>query len=581
MLNCGEKMSKLSKITIILYLLFLFFSITIKMPHLANNNLLLLNDSNVIGDLNNDTYVNSLDYIIIRQYLLNNTQLTDYQRTLADANQDGDINSLDYITIRKIILNNAKTDSIFTATFVIQDPNAVSVISNEVSCTTNGSSTCEIIPPTLTANKGYEAIGWNTDKNSTTSVVNNSGKIVLGNSGTFYSISRNKKQLTASFEVQDGVIEISGKEASCYLYNGSKSCEVTSPTLISHDPSTTIIGWNTDSKATTALKKNGEKISISKNIKYYTISSTAVSVTFSVGENIEGNNTKATALSFYNNEHTKCTSYNGNGCNIKWVPTIIAPGNVVHGFSQTPDGAEINVAKTKFKQNTTLYARVYDKVDGSSKISSFRLGRYEVVGNIVVEVEAGLSERVTTDFINFVKNIYQDFPSLFMWNGTITLLTQRTYQNMYGKDSGGITNHGTGFSKDFSHISTYYSTSGSDINYHLGTVVHEITHAYNYGIYWNGGMDSAISKTSDINNIYNKYKNGSSRPLTDYAYTNTSEFFSEIMREYYRRHRNQKYNDYPYKAKDNNGRWENDLGEIAEKYIKFGLDYYRSIGKNI
>lgn len=384
--------------------------------------------------------------------------------------------------------------------------------------------------------------------------------------------------LTATFIVQDNDnVKASTTTVSCVT--NSKSCEITSPVLTANTSNTKVIGWNTNKNATTSTMGSGGKAIIDGNVTYYSISSTLVNITYNVGEDIPGVNTKASSLSFYSNEHTKCTSYNGNGCSIKWIPTIISPGHVVHGFSQTTSGDVINVAKTKFTKDTTLYARIYDCVDGSSKISSINVSQYEVIGNVLVEVESGIDSTTAARFMTVIRNLYSDFPHLLLWNGTVTLYTYNTYINMFGSDSGGITNHGTGYAKDFSHVSLIrYTSDYIDANtFHLRTAVHEITHAYNYGIYWNGGLDTAVSKTSNIVDLYNKYKNASNRPLSSYSYNNSSEFLSDLMEEYYRQHRQVQFNDNIYNS-DSSG-WTADLTAAAEKINSYGFSYYRSIGR--
>lgn len=534
----------------------------------------------LLGDVDGNGKINSMDYILVRKYILNISTLSNEQQKRADISGDGTVNSMDYILIKKAILDSSKIkeNTTFTATFIVQDVNAIKSSSTNISCTANNNSTCEITVPTLTANNGYVVIGWNTEKNAKMSSINGGEKILLSKDITYYSISRNDKPLIGTFIVQNKMANQSEGTTSCYLYNGSSTCEILAPTLTANKANTTIIGWNTNKNATSSSVKSGGRAIIDSDTKYYSITSTSVNITYHVGEDIPGVNTKATSLSFYNNAYTKCTSYNGNGCNIKWIPTIISPGHVVHGFSKTTSGDVINVAKTKFTEDTTLYARVYDSVDGSYKLQSFTPYHYEIVGNVLVQIEVGVNSEAANQFINFIKNIYHDFPNLLMWNGTISFLTNKTHISMFGVESN-LTIHGSPTSKDFSDIFIFYTPPGiyEDDNYYLASCIHEITHAYNYGLYWNGGLNSAISKTDDIVNLYNKYKNAANRPSSNYAYNNSSEFYSELIREYYRQHRQVQYNDYPYKSTSNG--WSADLTAVAEKYNAIGMNYYRSIGR--
>lgn len=447
-----------------------------------------------VGDINADSKVNSMDYILLRKHILGSSKLTGDNLSRADTNSDGKVNSLDYIVIRKIIMGlyssssgNSKT---LTATFTVQDPASVKTSKTVVSCTTS-----------------------------------------------------------------------------------SSSCEITAPILTALKTNTTIIGWSTDSNNRKENVKSGEKITINKDTTFYSITSNIINITYNVGENISGINTKADSLSFYNNEHTRCTSYNGNGCNIKWIPTVIAPGKVVHGFSKTKDGEVINVAKTNFTEDTTLYARIYDCTSDSCRPKSFTAGRHSVIGNVLVVTEKGLDSAITNKFFNFVEALYREFPCMLMWNGAITLLTENTYASMYGKGTGGMTSHSGAFGKDFSNVSLYYKNTTYKNEHVLGAAMHEITHAYNRALYYNGGLSSLISQTSDVVNIYNKYNGMSSKPLSDTSYGNSSEFYSDLMEEYFRTH-----NDSFYLTAAPNGLTDDLIG-IAEKYIKIGNNYYRSIGR--
>lgn len=459
--------------------------------------------------------------------------LADSNVKIGDVNGDGKVNSMDYILVRKHILG-------------------VSKLSGDQLTKADASNDGKV-----------NSMDYITIK-----------KIIIGL--TSETSVENAHTFTATFTVQDTNASSSLAKVSCTT-SGS-SCEITVPTLTANKTNTTIIGWNTDKNATTASIKSGGKVTISKDTAYYSITQTLVNVTFNVGEDIPGINFKADQLSFYNNEHTRCISYNGGGCNIKLIPTIIKPGQVIHGFSTTPGGAVINVAKTKYTEDTILYARIYDDISGQRRLQGIGVSKYEIIGTVAVEVEAGIPEHVGNRFINFMRGLYQDFPNLLLWNGTVSLLTYSTYLNMYGSGTAGLTFHGSSFSKDFSHTVLYYEYDDyTNEDYFLGTAVHEITHAYNYGLYWNGGLDSAISKTSTITDLYNKYKNESNRPLRNYSYNNASEFYSDLMSEYYRQHRAFQYNDYPYACISNG--WAADLTAAAEHFNHLGINYYRSTGR--
>ena len=458
-----------------------------------------------------------------------------------DINNDGKISSTDYILLRKYIL---KTDNLNNEQKKAADINKDNKIN----------SSDYVLIRNKIIGRNYVPEPFETNIPTPTPVT-----------------------YKATFILQDtnaGIL--SSKEISCISKDASP-CEIETPNLVLNN-GYEMIGWSIDKDATNTTITNNTKILINSNIQYYSITKNVINITYNVGEDIPGVNIKASSLSFYNNEHTKCISYNGKGCNIKWIPTIIAPGQVVHGFAKSPSGEVINIAKTIFNKDTTLYARIYDSVDGNSKMHSINTMIYETVGNVLVEVETGIDSTTATQFIDLIKKLYKDFPHLLMWNGTISLLTISSFQNMYG-NYGGMTNHGTGFSKDFSRIALIKYTSDYEeyTYYHLRSAIHEIVHAYNYGLYWNGGVDTAVSNSSDVANLFNTYKNSSNRPLRSYSYNNQSEFLSDLMAEYFRQHRLVQYNDNVYGPYAPG--WTTELTRLAEKINSFGYNYYHSIGR--
>ena len=66
---------------------------------------LLLSNSGVVGDINQDGLVNILDVVNILNYILGVYIPTDNQFNLSDLNQDGLLNILDVVLLVNIILN--------------------------------------------------------------------------------------------------------------------------------------------------------------------------------------------------------------------------------------------------------------------------------------------------------------------------------------------------------------------------------------------------------------------------------------------------------------------------------------------
>ena len=66
---------------------------------------LLISDSGIVGDINQDGLVNILDIVSILNYILGVYIPTDNQFNLSDVNQDGLLNVLDVVLLVNIILN--------------------------------------------------------------------------------------------------------------------------------------------------------------------------------------------------------------------------------------------------------------------------------------------------------------------------------------------------------------------------------------------------------------------------------------------------------------------------------------------
>ena len=66
---------------------------------------LLISDSGIVGDINQDGLVNILDVVSILNYILGVYIPTDNQFNLSDVNQDGLLNVLDVVLLVNIILN--------------------------------------------------------------------------------------------------------------------------------------------------------------------------------------------------------------------------------------------------------------------------------------------------------------------------------------------------------------------------------------------------------------------------------------------------------------------------------------------
>ena len=62
------------------------------------------NDDCKPGDVNGDGKITSSDYVLIKDYIMGNSELSDTAKKAADYNQDGKITSSDYVLIKDYIM---------------------------------------------------------------------------------------------------------------------------------------------------------------------------------------------------------------------------------------------------------------------------------------------------------------------------------------------------------------------------------------------------------------------------------------------------------------------------------------------
>ena len=236
------------------------------------------------------------------------------------------------------------------ATFTVQDSNAVTASAQEAVCSIyNKETSCTAKAPTLTAKTGYTAIGWNTNKDATTSSLASGANLTLSSNSTYYSITKNNTNLTSTFTVQDtNAATTSASSVSCTRYNGATSCSIKAPTLTAKS-GYTAIGWNTNKDATTSSLASGANLTLSSNSTYYSITKNNTNLTATFNAN------GATAIG---QDSASCTRYNGaSSCQVT-LPTITRNGFTINGWSTNKDATSGTAAgaKVTLTGNATYYA---------------------------------------------------------------------------------------------------------------------------------------------------------------------------------------------------------------------------------
>ena len=267
-----------------------------------------------------------------------------------------------------------RSSTIHKATFVLQDNKAATIDKTEASCYRyNGSSSCSIKAASLEVKDGYEVLGWNTNKSATTQSINNGATISMNSNATYYSITRNKAHLTATFD-KNKAKSISSEKESCYIYNGNSSCKITSPKITGTDGFEGV-GWNTD--GSTKVENNpNSTINLTNNTTYYAVtkSTSQYTATFKLSSNDIGKIDKTTASCYRYNDATSC----------KVAAAVITPigDNKILGWNvdqnaksaQVKSGGSITLSSNKTyytisKSNTELVATFIVQDEDAATVS--------------------------------------------------------------------------------------------------------------------------------------------------------------------------------------------------------------------
>lgn len=143
---------------------------------------------------------------------------------------------------------------------------ATTISSTGVGCQTSNGNSCEVTLPTITRD-GYIILGWDKISSSTSATYAPGETIDIYENATYYAIT--SKQLVITFN-KNTAASISSNSANCTMYNTQSSCSVTMPTITPNSGST-VIGWNTNSSATTKQYSVSQNVTFSTDKTYYAI----------------------------------------------------------------------------------------------------------------------------------------------------------------------------------------------------------------------------------------------------------------------------------------------------------------------
>ena len=195
---------------------------------------------------------------------------------------------------------------------------------------------------------GYTFIGWNTNKDATTKLNSSS---VSSSDVTLYGLY--KKDVTVKFYKNNASTQDNSSDEfitkSCTMYNTSKTCNITSPTIVGSDNTPTVVGYNTSSSATTSSWNHNTSNAVSANAIYYAITSKSartIKITFIKNTADKQTNSSGTAVSDTSVTRT-CTiaaTYNGTAqdtiCKVTSPKITAKTGYTVIGYGTAASATE-------------------------------------------------------------------------------------------------------------------------------------------------------------------------------------------------------------------------------------------------
>ncbi len=239
-----------------------------------------------------------------------------------------------------------------TATFVANGASSIGY-NNKTCYAYNGSTNgCKVTSPSITPVSGFTAVGWNTDEDATTSILNVNTDVTIKNNVTYNAITT--KTITVTFN-KNGASDIAYTSKQCVLKKGDTStgCVVRTPAITPASGFTTV-GWGTSASAIKGTSPNSD-VTVTADKNYYAVTRKTLTATF-----------VSNGASSISSTSASCLIYNGStsGCSVstptitpKTGFTVLGWANVSSSQAASTQTASVNQnATTTIKADTTFYA---------------------------------------------------------------------------------------------------------------------------------------------------------------------------------------------------------------------------------
>ncbi len=373
------------------------------------------------------------------------------------------------------------------------------ITNNTCNLTENKQTTCQISLPEVVVKDGYEFVGWSTEENSHEGEQEKAD--ISKDKSTLYPIV---KKIGATHQVTlidnvEGVESIgSVDQSSCKVedtYNNEPiktSCDFTLPE-INAESGYTVIGWSTDSNATTGITP-GSKVEINGPSIFYPIvkkDATTITATFKLNG--------ATALDGKSSDITKSCEIHTNSagepidnCEVT-VPVITASSQTpnIIGFNEDKEATTGQITPgtvtITINENKTYYALT--KSDAKDyTVTFYRNGAKSLGGDANNTVTSSCRIGVTYNGEAQAKSCEVTSPSIEASDNTPRVIGYSTSENVHES------NWNAGEAKQISSNRTLYAQTAND---------NDITYRANFEVGANVTRVGQSSATCKVNPSYN------------------------------------------------------------------------------
>ena len=266
----------------------------------------------------------------------------------------------------------------------------------------NDESYCTVKAPNITAESGFEVLGWGVTSKSTVASEKVKKDIPINNNTTFYAVTKSKSKYLAYLD-RNGSVSTSTKIVGCYRYNGQRNCSVNLPSIIP-SPGFEALGWSKAKNAILATVKQGKSAVLNQDVvTYYAI--TKSKEPYVAG--VEALNTYSVAGKKNYFTELKCYRYNGSdSCNVtlpKGISTYtkeyngkkcISGGNDCKGYTVNGWACSDYETRKVYKEGATLSL----KQNNTNKAMSYEVSCYDDISKVYdVKFNKGNADSIVTN----------------------------------------------------------------------------------------------------------------------------------------------------------------------------------------